>query len=46
MMSDSKEYQARGQEHWYVQLKDVEVPQVNYYEMGWKDRCMFSISLF
>ncbi|KAF7369516.1 hypothetical protein MVEN_00281400 [Mycena venus] len=31
-MSDSK-----PQDHWYVQLKDVKVPQVNYSELSWKD---------
>ncbi|KAJ7119636.1 hypothetical protein C8R44DRAFT_706486 [Mycena epipterygia] len=31
-MSDSK-----GQDHWYVQLKDVEVPQVDFRKLSWKD---------
>ncbi|KAJ6569195.1 hypothetical protein B0H19DRAFT_1065961 [Mycena capillaripes] len=24
-------------EHWYVQLKDVEVPRVDYHKLSWKD---------
>jgi hypothetical protein len=31
-MADSKH-----QDHWYVQLRDVEVPQVDYHKLSWKD---------
>ncbi|KAJ7634431.1 hypothetical protein FB45DRAFT_908887 [Roridomyces roridus] len=38
--------ESKGQDHWYVQLKDVKVPEVDFREMSWKDAMLQRLHIF